>query len=608
MTLQEFIHYIEVGAGKRYFRFLMPGLVIIGIMILYSFRAWTNFSAPEAMDSAQLARNIASGKGYTTLFVRPLSIYLIQEKNQAKTAAASPGQNPDFAQVKTAHPDLANAPVYPFLVAGLMKVASFHYPVNLKSSFWAYNGIFWRYQPDFLIGVFNLILFLATVAVAFFVARKLFDPAIAILSAVLILGCSLLWRFSASGLSTMLLMLIFMGVVWIVMKIEELAREPEPDRAWILSWSFVLGILMGLGTLTRYGFGWTIIPVIVFMLLFSGPGKFLNAAVAFGIFAIVLAPWIWRNVAVSGAPFGTAGFAIMDETPIAGGFPLERAIHPDLTEVLSPLYYGHKFLMNVRPIFENDLLRLGGSWASMFFFAGLLLGFNRLSARRMRYFLLMCLATFIVVQALGRTWLSDQTPDINSENFLVLSVPLVLIFGSAFFFVLLDQIKLPIPQLRYVVIGFFAALCCLPLIFSIWFKTSPVHYPPYYPPDIQKAAGWMADNEMMMSDVPWAVAWYGQRQCVWLTDDDDDEFYALNDYIKPVSGLYLTMQTMDSRLVSDCFRSTQNSWGHFVLGALARNDIPKGFPLQHAPSGSAAISSGLFLTDADRWKIKGTVQ
>jgi hypothetical protein len=25
--------------------------------------------------------------------------------------------------------------------------------------------------------------------------------------------------------------------------------------------------------------------------------------------------------------------------------------------------------------------------------------------------------------------------------------------------------------------------------------------------------------------------------------------------------------------------------------------------LAHAPSGSAAISSGLFLTDADRWKI-----
>ncbi len=28
------------------------------------------------MDSAQLARNIADGKGYTTLFIRPFSLYL----------------------------------------------------------------------------------------------------------------------------------------------------------------------------------------------------------------------------------------------------------------------------------------------------------------------------------------------------------------------------------------------------------------------------------------------------------------------------------------------------------------------------------------------------
>jgi hypothetical protein len=36
---------------------------------------------------------------------------------------------------------------------------------------------------------------------------------------------------------------------------------------------------------------------------------------------------------------------------------------------------------------------------------------------------------------------------------------------------------------------------------------------------------------------------------------------------------------------------------------LAQNKIPGNFPLHHAPSGSAGISSGLFLTDVDRWKI-----
>jgi len=40
------------------------------------------------MDTAQLARNIADGKGYTTLFIRPLSLYLVQKNNEAGQAGA----------------------------------------------------------------------------------------------------------------------------------------------------------------------------------------------------------------------------------------------------------------------------------------------------------------------------------------------------------------------------------------------------------------------------------------------------------------------------------------------------------------------------------------
>ncbi len=602
MNLQDFIHFVEVGAGKRVFKFLLPCLALLGVAILYNFRTWTNFSTPEAMDSAQLARNIASGKGYMTLFVRPLSMYLIQEKNQGKATAGVSDANADPAQVKTAHPDLANPPVYPMVLAGLMKILPFHYDTGLKSGFWSYNGSFWRYQPDFLISVFNELLLVALTVAVYFIAKKLFDSPVAWLSAMLVLGCNLLWRFSASGLSTMLLMLIFLGLAWCILKIEELAQEPQVDANWILCWSALAGILTGVGALTRYAFGWTIISVAVFLVLFSGPRKLINALVALVAFAIVLTPWVGRNMAVSGTAFGTAGFSIMAETPISPGL-LERSVHPDLTEVLYPEFYWHKCLMNVGTILNSELFKLGGSWASVLFFAGLLLSFNRPSVRRMRYFLLLCLATFIVTQALGRTWISDETPEINTENLIILAVPLIFIYGAAFFFILLDQMDLPIREVRYIIIAVFLALCCFPLFLAMWFKSTPVHYPPYFPPDIQRSAGWMHGNELMMSDVPWAVAWYGNRQCTWLTDDDQDDFFAINDYIKPVSALYLTMKTMDDPLVTGCFRSGPNSWGSFVLAALSRNDIPKSFPLRHAPSGSATVSSGIFLTDADRWKI-----
>ena len=62
-------------------------------------------------------------------------------------------------------------------------------------------------------------LLLVVVVLTFFLARKLFDTNVAWLSAILVLGCELLWRFSVSGLSTMLLMIIFFGLIWCILRI-----------------------------------------------------------------------------------------------------------------------------------------------------------------------------------------------------------------------------------------------------------------------------------------------------------------------------------------------------------------------------------------------------
>ena len=85
----------------------------------------------------------------------------------------------------------------------------------------------------------------------------------------------------------------------------------------------------------------------------------------------------------------------------------------------------------------------------------------------MRYFLLMCLAVFIVVQALGRTQLSEESPEVNSENLLVLLAPLVFIYGVSLFLTILDQMVLPARELRYLVKIAFVGLCCAPMIFVL---------------------------------------------------------------------------------------------------------------------------------------------
>jgi hypothetical protein len=77
-----FIHKLEVGAGHKILRAMRWWLAVRGADDLFMICAYRNFATPEAMDSAQLARNISEGKGYTTLFIRPFSLYLVQSHNQ----------------------------------------------------------------------------------------------------------------------------------------------------------------------------------------------------------------------------------------------------------------------------------------------------------------------------------------------------------------------------------------------------------------------------------------------------------------------------------------------------------------------------------------------
>ena len=231
------------------------------------------------------------------------------------------------------HPDLANPPVYPVVLAGLMKVLPFDYTISTTKPFWSNDGRFWRFQPDFLIALFNQLLFLAVIALVFFLARRLFDPGVAWLSAGLLLGTELFWRFSVSGLSTMLLLVIFLGLVWCLVLLEQETRAPKWGPFGILILAGLTGAMVGLGGLTRYSFGWLIIPVLVFLILFGGQRRIVLALIALAAFAAVMAPWIARNYSVSGRPFGTATYAVVETTMLYPENRLQRSLEPDFSRL-----------------------------------------------------------------------------------------------------------------------------------------------------------------------------------------------------------------------------------------------------------------------------------
>ena len=117
---------------------------------------------------------------------------------------------------------------------------------------------------------------------------------------------------------------------------------------------------------------------------------------------------------------------------------------------------------------------------------------------------------------------------------------------------------------------------------------------------MQQMAHYLKEGELMMSDVPWAIAWYGERECVWLPTTWKEDFYQINDYRRAVSGLYVSARTTDSRFFSNWFAGDNRGWGYFLLQCFVRGEVPTGFPLRYSPE--KLLSSGeLLLMDRDRW-------
>ncbi len=601
LRLQEWIYKFEVGEGTRVVRVALALLALASLAALYDLREYRDFATAEAMDAAQLARNIAEGEGYTTLCLRPLSLGLVERRQLELKQRAN-----DFALVKSGHPDLANPPVYPFLLAGLMKVLPFDFQITERNI--VEGSALFRYQPEMLICLFNQALFFAAIFLTFRLSARLFDPSVAWISALIMAGSDLFWRFSVSGLSTMLVVVIFLGLVWCLVFLEQATHQTGRSGAWFVVMAGLSGGLVGLGALTLYSFGWMILPVLAFFASHFERRRIVLGLVAWFAFAAVLAPWLVRNYDWSGTLFGTAGYAVVEDTPLFPADRIERSLKPDLRD-LTIDDYVRKLVVNVGGMFQNELPKLGGNWITAFFLIGLLVPFISKTLGRLRVFVLLALVVLTMVQALGRTHLSGDSPEIDSENLLVMLVPVVFIYGAGMYSLLLDQLKMPLPQLRHLVTGAFVVLTCAPLVFRLLPpREYPLAYPPYYPPWIQQFGRWMGEEELVMSDMPWAMAWYGRRQSVWTTlyvqdRNGRDDFFTINDGHKPIRGLYLTTLSMDARFYSQMLRGQDWAWGKFVMDSLVTtNGLPPGFPLKYSPTGGYLSAGHFFLTDWPRWK------
>jgi hypothetical protein len=585
--LQELIHALELGAGARYLRLAALLLGIVTVAVVYDLREFQNLRSEAAMDTAQLARNIAEGRGFTTRYIRPLSMRTLMQYREDRDPL-----------IKEEHPDLANAPLYPLVLAGFMSIPGlFVYDIEPESA-----GLFRRYQPDFVITLINQGLFFVAVALTWRLARRLFEPRVAWLTVLVMLGTDLLWQFSASGHYTMLALVLITALANVLCELDHGAsREPPRGPAAMLGLAVMAGLLCGLLGMTRYSLAVLAVPTLVYLAA-GFPGRRLPLTLAAGlVFLAVFTPWLVRNWQICGNPFGIAAYNLIKETPNFTDNWLERSLDPELPNVGRDDIVRKAFVGAGR-LFREDLPELGGSWVTAFFLVGLLVPFVQASRSRLRWFTVGALVMLSLAQILGRTHLSNEVERVNAENLLVLVSPLVFMFGVALIVLLVYSLELPAEAWRNVVFGGVIAVFWMPLLITFGPpRVYPLAFPPYYPPHIQQVARYFDPGELIMADMPWAVAWYGNRQSVLMTKNPDKEFLDLTDWQKTVHGLFLTRITLDERFLSGWVLNARD-WGRFVIQMLTRGEVPTGFPLRKSPAVLSTFPFYLLLADReDRW-------
>lgn len=577
--VQEIIHWLEVGTGARQLRRVVSLLLVVAVTFWYDLYQARNFSAPEAMEAAQLARNLARGEGFSTQVVRPLTIQMVEDTLGVE---ARLGRQP--------HPDLVNPPLYPLLLAGWMKLLPFRFSIE---------GPFWRYQPEVLITLFNQGLFLGVLWLAWRLARRLLNGEAAVVLVAVLVASEYLWRFSTSGLPTMLVMVLFLALLEVLSRLEARHREGHHRLAGFLLGAALAGLLLGLLGLTRYGLLALVVPVALFYLFFLGRRAWPMLAVTAAVAAVVVTPWLVRNYRLSGTLFGVRGYAVYEETLRFPQGRLERTFQPDL-ETVGAFDLVRKAGEGLRQIAGDDLLRLGGSWVGAFFLVGLLVQYGNAGVNRMRVFLLLCLPVLGITQAVGRTHLSTLNPVFTTENLLAGLTPGICLVGVACFFWLVGRLELPYPEFRHVLSTLLVLGTALPLAVRLLPpRTVPITYPPYYPPYLQDATSYLKPGELLMTDAPWATAWYGDRLSVWTTMDAQKSFYEINDRHKAVAALLLTPLTTDAQFRRHILQSRDHDWARLVVEVLLRTNVPPGFPVKHA--WRRGTPDHLFLADRPRW-------
>ena len=544
-------------------------IVLIILTLGNLFTLFRGLNSPQAMDQAQIAREIARGNGFATKMIRPVAYYQA-EKTARRTVPLQGFQ------------DTYHSPLNPLLNAAVLKIIGAD-----KMNSWQMSDNEMVYPLDRVIATVCTLFFLIAIGVNYLLISRIFDPKIAGVCAILMLFCEVFWNYSLSGLPQMLMLLLFSCGLYFAYR----ATEASTEGRIAMTPAIVAGIFFTLLALAHWMTVWISLGYIIYAAIAYRPRGIVGISILCLLLVAGIGP-ILRNIDITGSPFGTAFLTLYNglgngtETTVMRNSDLEA--EPLVLDGLIA-----KVLRTTLTQATDIIPLLAGIVVAPLFFLALLHPFKRKSIANFRWaILLMWVST-----AFGLAFFGISTKPLDPNQLHLLFAPIMTAYGLAFISILWTRLDFvgSTPMLQNVHHFIIIGICALPLVLALPTKVRTgmhlsnrggvPHWPPYYAPALNNdngVKGFTTPKQVVFSDQPWAVAWYADRISIWLPPSREG-FQKLetiaNDLQTPVAGILISPSSHGSGPVSEVANLYKDFTSLVLDGRVIMATYPPGIPI-----------------------------
>jgi hypothetical protein len=555
-------------------------LILIILTLGNLFVLFQGLNSPQAMEQAQISREIARGKGLTTKMIRPIA-YDQAVKAQSSTISLEGFQ------------DTYHSPLNPLVNAAVFKMIGADRP-----DAWQLGKQEDIFPLDRVVAVVCTLFFLMAIGVNYLLVSRIFDAKIAGVCAILMLFSQTLWDYSLSGLPQMLMLLLFSCGIYFVYRAVEAAAEGRIAMAPAM----VAGVFFTLLALTHWMTVWIALGYLIFAAIVFRPRGIVGVSILL-LLIVAAVPTLLRNQEITGSPFGTAFLTLYGGL----GNGSESAVMRTADLTAEPLVLDGLISKVVRTALlqATDIIPLlAGIIIAPLFFLSLLHPFKRASIANFRWAILLMWVT----AAFGLAFFGISSTGLDPNQILLLFAPIMTAYGLAFVSILWSRLEFvssaPMLQnLHHIVV---VAVCALPLILSLPVKVKMgmarrdkggvPHWPPYYAPALNRnLKSWINEKQVVFSDQPWAVAWYADRISVWLppTKAGFEKIESVaTDLRTPVAGILISPLSHGSAPLSEVINQYQDFASLAIDGPTLLATYGPGLISKYGPQALATDPNG----------------